>query len=342
MTNNILELLSAYKTVSIIGMAKNAGKTTTLNHIIDEARSKLTLGLTSIGRDGEELDRVTATEKPKIYVKKDTCIATAKQCLFNSDITREIINTTGINTPMGEIIIAKALSDGYVDLGGPSVSSQMIGICSELKELGCELIIVDGALSRKSFASPAVTDAAVLSSGASYSKNMNEVIKQTVHTVNVLTTDSEKDEEILRLSSEVMKECRIGIINKDRSVRKLNVLTSLEASSEITENLGEQSEYVVIKGAVSDKLLLDIMKASDKYKGITFLAEDGTKLLINSDTLYRFKKQGGILKVITPINIACVTCNPSSPYGYEFNKEKFLMGLRNELDIPVFDVCGGE
>ncbi|KYH34616.1 hypothetical protein CLTEP_14440 [Clostridium tepidiprofundi DSM 19306] len=340
--NRILDLLAGYKSVSIIGMAKNAGKTTTLNHVIKEARGKLALGLTSIGRDGEELDRVTATEKPKIYVEKGTFIATAKQCLFNSDITKEIIQTTGINTPMGEIIIARALSDGFVDIGGPSVSTQIIGICEYLKKIGCELVIVDGALSRKSFASPAVTEATILSTGAAYSKSMNDVINSTVHTVNLLTTESENDTEIVKLSNKLIKESRISVIGKDRSIKKLNVLTALEAASEITENLDEQSEYVVIKGVISDKLLLDIMKSSDKYKNVTFLAEDGTKLFVNSDTLFRFKKQGGILKVINPINIACVTCNPMSPYGYEFNVNKFLGELRNRLDIPVFDVVGGE
>jgi len=87
--NEILKLLKPYKSVSIIGMNKNVGKTTTLNHILKEARGSVSLGLTSIGRDGEELDRVTATEKPKIYIEKGTVIATAKQCLLNSDFTRE-------------------------------------------------------------------------------------------------------------------------------------------------------------------------------------------------------------------------------------------------------------
>jgi len=58
--NEILKLLKPYNSVSIIGMNKNVGKTTTLNHILEEARGNMSLGLTSIGRDGEELDRVTS------------------------------------------------------------------------------------------------------------------------------------------------------------------------------------------------------------------------------------------------------------------------------------------
>lgn len=50
--SRIIRLLERFKTVSIIGMAKNVGKTTVLNHILRKARGIYSLGLTSIGRDG--------------------------------------------------------------------------------------------------------------------------------------------------------------------------------------------------------------------------------------------------------------------------------------------------
>ena len=190
---SIFNMIQKYDSISIIGMSKNVGKTTTLNHILKEARGRISLGLTSIGRDGEELDLVTGIEKPKIYIESGTIIATAKQCLLNSDITREILKTTGFNTPMGEIIICRALSDGYVDLGGPSVNSYMTLICDELKRFGSKLVIVDGALSRKTFASPSITNATILSTGAALSKSMTVVIEETAHTVKLLSTENEKD-----------------------------------------------------------------------------------------------------------------------------------------------------
>jgi hypothetical protein len=339
---NIFEMIYKYDSVSIIGMNKNVGKTTTLNHILKEARGKISLGLTSIGRDGEDQDIVTATQKPKIYIESGTIIATAKQCLLNSDITREILKTTGFNTPMGEIIICRALSDGYVELGGPSVNSYMTLICDELKRFGSNLVIVDGALSRKTFASPAITNATILSTGAALSRSMVKVIEETSHTAKLLALESEEDGSVLILANSILNIGRIGIISSDRTIKMLDVLTALESSKEIAQILDENTSYVVIKGVVSDKLLQDIMIATNKYKGVTFLVEDGTKLFLNRDTLYKFKKRGGIIKTINPINVVCVTCNPKSPYGYEFDKHNFLDGLRNNLNIPVFDVIGGE
>ena len=171
---------------------------------------------------------------------------------------------------------------------------------------------------------------------------MVKVIEETSHTVKLLSLENEEDKEILKLASEVLYRGRIGIIHKDNTIKMLDVLTALESSKEIVEALDENTSYVVIKGVVSDKLLEDIMTSTNKYKGVTFLVEDGTKLFLTRETLYKFKKQGGIIKTINKINIVCVTSNPKSPYGYEFDKHKFLDGLRNNLNVPVFDVIGGE
>lgn len=342
MKADILQRISGYKTISIIGMNKNVGKTTVLNYILNEARGKMSLGLTSIGRDGEDEDRVTYTKKPRVYIEKGTYLATAKQCLFTSDITKEIIKTTGIHTPMGEVIIAKALGDGYVELGGPSINSYMRNICDTLLGFGSELVIVDGALSRKTSASPAITEVAILSTGASLSRNMNKVVDATSYTVKLLCLETEKDKEILELSKEIMENSRVGFIYRDNSMKCLDILTSLDASREISENLNEKVKYVVIKGIVSDKLLEDIIKSTDKYKGVTFLVEDGTKVFVKRETLYRFEKQGGVLKVASGISLLCLTCNPKSPYGYEFDRHRFLNDLRKNISLPVFDVVGGD
>lgn len=341
-SSGILELIRQYDSVSIIGMSKNVGKTTTLNQIIREAHGKFKLGITSIGRDGEELDLVTATAKPKIYIESGTVVATAKQCLLNSDITREILKTTGFNTPLGEIIICKALSDGYIDLSGPSVNSYMKEITKQLKKFGSDIVIIDGALSRKTFASPSITDATVLSTGAALSNNMNKVIEETSYAVKILSLESENDKKIISIAKKILLLANVGIIYKDNSYKVLDIATALASSKDIICCINCNVSHIIIKGVLSDKLLRDIMSVSNEYKDIVFLVEDGTKVFVQKDTLYRFQKQGGIIRVIAGINVVCVTANPNSPYGYEYDKVKFIECLRSSIDIPVFDVVGGD
>ena len=164
-------------------MAKNAGKTVTLNFLIDAFRRReVSLALTSIGRDGERVDIVTKTEKPPIFVYKDTVIATAEKLLRFCDITKKILQVTNINTPMGRIVLVQALSDGFVQLGGPSITTQIYDL---MKDIPVDKIIVDGAIDRKTLANPGVTEATVLCTGASYSKSMQKTIEDTRHTVSM-------------------------------------------------------------------------------------------------------------------------------------------------------------
>ena len=81
------EYIQGVRSLSIIGMCKNAGKTTVLNKLIAELNeSRVRLGLTSIGRDGESTDLVTRTAKPGIYVYEGTLVATAVDMFRLSDI----------------------------------------------------------------------------------------------------------------------------------------------------------------------------------------------------------------------------------------------------------------
>ncbi|KKN09532.1 hypothetical protein LCGC14_1045690 [marine sediment metagenome] len=324
--------------ISIIGLAKNVSKTTTLNYIIRNIGENYVLGLTSIGRDGEKYDVITNLPKPQIYVKKGTYVVTAKQCLEDSKIEFEVIKNTGYNTPLGEVMILKAQGDGYIELAGPSINKQLSKICVELKNLGCDLVLVDGAFDRKSYATPLISDATIISTGASVSSNMSDVVDLTIHTINLLNSEQEMNEETINLSKEIMIKSKIGIINRTHSIKFLNVTTALDSAQDIIENLDEDSNYVVINGAITDKLLEDLMRSTQKYKGITFLVADGTKLFLSNNMIKKFQKKGGIIKVLKSINIIAVTINPTSPNGYEFNKNKFLKSLTEELTIPVYNL----
>ena len=156
MKEQLLRRLHSVRTMSIVGMCKNAGKTTMLNWLLEQGRLQGTLGLTSIGRDGESTDVVTGTEKPGIFVREGTLIATAQDMLRLGDITKEILMTTGIPTPLGEVVIVRARSAGYVQLAGPSITTQLKAVSHAFFDLGADISIIDGALGRKSLGARAV------------------------------------------------------------------------------------------------------------------------------------------------------------------------------------------
>ena len=180
-TAELVQQIQQVKSMSIVGMCKNAGKTTMLNWLLAHTGRRQVLGLTSIGRDGESTDVVTGTEKPSIFVPAGTLIATAKDMLRLGDVTREILMTTGIPTPLGEVIIMRARSDGYVQLAGPSITAQLREVSRMFFDLGATQSIIDGALGRKSLGARNVADGIVLCTGASYNMSMEKVIEDTAN-----------------------------------------------------------------------------------------------------------------------------------------------------------------
>ncbi|GAG67172.1 unnamed protein product [marine sediment metagenome] len=114
----LINAIKKNKVISIIGLSKNVSKTTTLNHIINLLRDKQTIGVTSIGRDGEPYDAITELPKPKIIVEEGTIFATAEGSLKNSDIEAELIKSTDFTTPLGIINVYKAKNTGGTALTG--------------------------------------------------------------------------------------------------------------------------------------------------------------------------------------------------------------------------------
>ncbi|MFX1379000.1 MAG: hypothetical protein ACFFA4_07875 [Promethearchaeota archaeon] len=337
---NFLNNITKYSVVSIIGLAKNVSKTTTLNYIIKNLKD-YKLGLTSIGRDGEKYDVITQLPKPRIYIKKGTIVATARQSYESSEVEMELLKTTEFTTPLGEVLILKALSDGLVELAGPSTNTTLKKLCLELLDLGCDLILIDGAFDRRSYATPIISDASILSTGASVSENMQNVINLTVHTINLLNLPSEKNKEIIEIAYDIIKKAKVGVIDNQNSIKLLHVPTPLDAAKEISENLEENSTYVIINGAITNKLLENLMKLTEKYKGVTFLVEDSTKIFLSKTIMEKFQKKGGIIKVLHPIKVIAVTINPTSPLGYQFEKSDFINLMKKNLNIPVYDLGPG-
>lgn len=335
---NLISEILKYKNLSIIGNYKNVGKTTTLNYIIEKCRHQdITLGLTSIGVDGEGIDVVTKTTKPRIYVSKNTLVATASSLALGSDITKEIIEVTNISTPLGNIVIFKALSDGYIELAGPSINSQIKYICEKLKSFGADLSIVDGALSRKTLGSPAITEATVFCSGAIIDKNVNKAIDKIAYEANILNLDNINDNNLDKVYKEI-KNNKVTLINKDYSYKKLNISTTLDSSKEIIDNIEDNTKYLAINGIVTNNLINDFMKSGNKYKSMTILVEDSTKIFLDKETYDKFIKLKGNLKSINKVNLIGISINPTSIEGYSFDEDYFINNIQNKTNTKVFNV----
>jgi hypothetical protein len=182
----LYDLSTKYKTLSIVGMAKNAGKTTALNYLIEEADDEgIKLGITSTGRDGETSDLVTGTEKPRVFLYEDTIVSVPSQLYDLADAGLEIMEMTKMGTAIGDLMLCRVCDSGYVQIAGPVATADNKKMCQTMFDMGCELILIDGAIDRKSIASPDTSDAIILSTGAVISRTMKKVVEETTHIVNL-------------------------------------------------------------------------------------------------------------------------------------------------------------
>ena len=304
MTDALLRDLHSVKTMSIVGMCKNAGKATVLNWFLRHSRRDSVLGLTSIGRDGESTDVVTGTEKPSIYVPAGTLIATARDMLRLCDVTREIVMTTGIPTPIGEVVILRARSDGYVQLAGPSITTQLQTVSRHFFDLGARQSVIDGALGRKSLGARAVAEGVILCTGASYNMSMEKVVADTAH------------------------------------IYRLMNLPKAETIPAAGEGLGEdfkKNGEALVTGALTDTMVVPLLKGGVLRRG-RIVVLDPSKVLLTADTLDKLALRDVRLETAQSARTLCVTVNPVSAYGWRFDKDAFMAAMSEAVDAPVINV----
>lgn len=332
-----------YKIISVIGMSKNAGKTVALNELLCEAAGKnMAVGLTSIGRDGEKQDIVTCTEKPLIYVMEGTYIATAESLFNCSEAKLEILEITDFSTSIGRIIIAKAISPGYVQIAGPCSNREIRIVAEKMLAYGAELSIVDGALDRVSSASPTITEATILATGAVLSRDMNKVVEKTVHRVNLFHLEEEMDHRVRAIAQNAFDEKKITLIDDEFTPKTLPIKTSLNAGKIIGEAIEESTHTVIIPGSFVSKTAMDITSMTKHYKTVNFVIQDTTKVFIEHRDWLLLSKLGLNLKVMDSINVLAVTINPYAPQGYYFDPSLFRERMTTYLgQVPVIDVMEG-
>lgn len=332
MAERLSQLIAPYRAVSIIGMCKNAGKTTALNSLLRQlAASGQTLALTSIGRDGEGTDLVTGTKKPGIYVREGTLIATAADlALKHCDVTREILDTTGIPTPMGEVVLLRARSDGAVQLAGPSINSQLARVRDRFFCLGADRVLIDGALSRKSLCSRHVTEATVLCTGASYHKSLDVVVEDTAHQCRILTLP-ETDHALVRRVGEDSRS--VWLFDADGGHE---LPTGVSVTDELRRCPG--ANMVFFGGALSDFAVKPLLMANTLPRELTLVVRDSSKILLRRENFEKLLRRGIRVQVLESIHLVALTVNPFSAYGYPMDAAQLLEKMGEKVPVPVIDV----
>lgn len=322
-----------YNSLSIVGLQKNTGKTECLKYVL--ARLPLEqkrVAVTSIGIDGETTDQVTRTQKPEIVLREGMYFGTSEAHYRQRRLVSELIDVSDESTSLGRVVTARALTQGKILLSGPSSTSGLQRWMHDMRRHDIDLAIVDGALSRLSLASPAVSQSMILATGAAYSISMSQLIQRTAFVVDLINLDLTSDSNIALLSP---LESGMWWIDTDGQLHEMPMVTSL--SQQVEFQRMENCSTLYVAGALVDTFLEKVRK-NKSLKHVELVVRDFTKIFVTPQQLRLFEKMGGTIRVLQKSKLIAVTVNPTSPSGYVLDSDVLCDKLSQAINLPVYDL----
>ncbi|MDO5017379.1 MAG: hypothetical protein Q4E10_03320 [Porphyromonas sp.] len=331
-----IDRLLDIKSLSIVGTAKNTGKTATLNYILRRLPKVVpdyTLGLTSIGLEGERRDQVTQTDKPEITLGKETLFVTAERYYLQKQLSAEVIGIERtFTTSTGRLIYAKAKGKGKVLIAGPPTTQGLRKAVEVMERHGADFVVIDGALSRRSLASPAVAEGLVLATGAAFSAQPEQLIYKTRDIVRQIALPALPDTDLALRLEQVERGIRLV---DDKEVIDPGYASALLPHFWQDPRWRGYNGWLYVSGAVHDQLL-EKVRLTKGWQGV--IVRDFTRLFVSGQVLGRFIESGKEVYCLRRARLMAVTFNPLAPSGYKMDSAEMCGRLTDALGVPVYDI----
>jgi hypothetical protein len=337
------ELTASARRLALVGLAKNTGKTEALNALLRELQAAgRQVGVTSVGRDGEERDVIDfRIHKPRIVLPGGSLLATTDGLLRASGLPHELLEETNIRTPLGRVLIARLRGPGAVEVAGPSGAQQVREVADTMLALGAEQVLIDGAIDRRAASSPNVADGLIMSTGAVLAEDIEDVVLQTRDAVELVC--------LPQLSPGLAARIRAAesnasfFLDDDRAPSVLPPRFVLSSDAEqIAHALDTHptARWLVVAGALPDRFLRHLLHASHKRRReLTVVVSDATRVFLSKRGPAWYARQGVHLQVLKAIDLLAITVNPVAPQSHTFESRQLRDRLGRAIaNVPLFDV----
>ena len=342
----IAELIK-YKSCSIVGLEKNTGKTECFNYVMQRLPlDKIRVAVSSIGIDGETTDQVTKTAKPEIFLREGVYFGTSEKHYLTKLLTSELLEISDENTSLGNIVIGKALTPGKLLLSGPSSTNGLRRWMNEMRKYDIDLTIIDGALSRLSLASPAVSESMILATGAAYSANINTLVQKTafvVQMINLELTSQENYDTFIDINNGVWAIDSDNDSDNDSDADNDfgKRLVDLKVASSLSININtdglKKCKTLYVSGALTDNFVNHI-RQNKIFNETEIVVRDFTKIFLTPMTYNTFVNGKRKITVLQKSKLIAVCVNPTSPNGIVLDSEKLCKTLSEAINLPVYDL----
>jgi hypothetical protein len=338
------ELIAPVQRLALVGLAKNTGKTETLARILAEhAQAGRIVGVTSIGRDGEQHDVIDARiDKPRILLAAGGLVASTDALLRASGVAHERLAQTGVRTPLGEVLVARLSEQGAVEVAGPSAGEDLRVVSDAMSALGAEQVLIDGAIDRRAASSPAVADGLVMATGAILSEEIEAVVAATKDAVDLVMLPVAG----LPIAGETLADAPVEDAPSDGGEKHLTLPRQLVLAaepSEIAALLREhpQTNTFRVDGALSERFLEGLLAARTERakRTLRIIVSDPTKVFLTRRGPDWYRHQGLAIEVLRMVQLKAITVNPVAPQSHRFDSRELRELIEAAVpDVPVLDV----
>jgi hypothetical protein len=343
------ELTASARTVALVGLAKNTGKTVALGALLRELEADgRHVGVTSVGRDGEERDVIDfRIEKPAIKLPGESLVATTDGLLRASGLPHELLEQTNVRTPLGRVVIARLRGPGTVEVAGPSAAQDVRDVAHAMLAHGAQQVLIDGAIDRRAAASPEVADQLVISTGAVLSQDIQDVVLQTVDAVELVRLaqiDSGTDAgRRLRALAAAPEHSHGLLLGEDGEAVALPPRFVLSSDAEHVAQLLDAhpaGRWLSVAGALPDRFLRELVHAAHRrHRELVVVVSDPTKVFLSKRGPAWYRRQGVSIETLNAIALEAITVNPVAPQSHNFDSAQLRALLEEAIDgVPILDV----
>ncbi len=318
------DLTASTRRLALVGLAKNTGKTETLAALLRELEARGTrVGVTSVGRDGEERDVIDARiAKPRVRLAAGSLVATTDSLLRASAIAHELLEQTDVRTPLGRVLIARLRAPGAIEVAGPSAAADVRAVSDAMLASGAEQVLIDGAVDRRAASAPEVSDGLVMATGAVLDHDIEQVVQQTKDAVELV---------------------RLPLAEEMSEPLALPPRFALSAEAEqIAQLLDEHptARRLIVAGALPERFLHDLVHSlRHRRRELTLVVSDPTRVFLGKRGPEWYGHQGIQLQTLARIELEAITVNPIAPQSHRFDSAELRGKLEDAIpDVPTFDV----
>lgn len=332
------------KRIAIVGVAKNSGKTTTLNallktwHLAHTHGDFSEVGLCSVGIDGETADYLIGTPKPPVRVVPGIWVITVQSAIDDSDAHVEFVESLGIETPLGELMLVRVLEAGDMLLAGVRHREDLREVIERLASHGIDRVFIDGAYGRVAAAHATLSDGVIISTGAILSPRPEQIIEKTRGMVTRLSLRVADQEWQRQLLEQAEREDRTYLGGPTVDAIPLPARSALVGLPNAQHLWTRETTAIAIPGLVSDRVLELLGRVGGPR---TLLIPDGTALQADATHLARFQKSWQI-RVLHRQHILGISVNPTSIGGWSVPEAPLIASMRAIWpEITIFNPFHG-